>query len=102
MSLQAHTRPSLQAELDLHLADVQVEGGRGERDTEVEAGSDEDYDGFKRMDAECIVCMEENKVSRQVAYSSYDLYVDQPTLLILMVSQPAVTFVCTLCALVRV
>ncbi len=55
---------------------LSVEGGGGERDTEVEAGSGEDCDVFKRMDAECKVCMEENKVSRQVAYSLDDLYVD--------------------------
>jgi hypothetical protein len=47
-------------------------------DTGVEAGSGagEADDVFKSMDAECKVCMQEIKVSRSVAYSVYDLYVD--------------------------
>ena len=47
---------------------LSVGGGGGETDTEVEAGSGsgEDSDVFKSMNAECKVCMQENKVGRQV------------------------------------
>ena len=40
------------------------------------SGSDEDSDVFKIMDTECKVCMQENKVNRQVTYSVDDLHVD--------------------------
>ncbi len=49
-------------------ADVQLEAG---------SGSGEGDDVFKSMDAECAVCMQENKVRQhQVAYSVDDLYLD--------------------------
>jgi len=50
---------------------LSVGGGGGETDTGAEAGSasGEGDDVFKSMDAECIVCMQESKVSHQVAYS---------------------------------
>jgi ubiquitin len=80
---------------------LSVGGGGAETDTGAEAGSGsaEGDDVFKSMDAECTVCMQESKVRQhQVAYSVDDLYFDQPTLLILMVSQHAVAFVCAVWA----
>jgi ankyrin repeat protein/ubiquitin len=57
---------------------LSVAGGGGETNTGGEAGSasGEADDVFKSMDAECKVCMQEIKVSHQVAYSVDDLYVD--------------------------
>ncbi len=51
---------------------LSVGGGGGETDTGAEAGSasGEGDDVFKSMDAECKVCMQESKVSHQVAYSA--------------------------------
>ena len=59
---------------------MSVGGGGGETDKGVEtieAGSRSVAvdDVFKSMDAECKVCMQENKVRHQVAHSVKDLYV---------------------------
>ena len=61
-----------------NFGNLSVEGGGGETDTGVEAGSasGEADDVFKRMDSECKVCMQEIKVRHQVAYSVDDLYLD--------------------------